>query len=303
MTLSAGFHLFLTNFGAIAGASVVLWMLAGLGAIAIWSSSQSRGSTLFLVGLLSASILAMAPGFYFRPHYFILVLPPVALLAGSALGWLNKFLTTEGMPVASISLPILLLIVALGSATLQQKFFLFELKPEEVSRVVYGEAAFPESIDVAAYIKAHTVESDRIAVLGSEPQIYFYSDRLSASGHIYMYGLMEPQSYAKQMQQEMIDEVENATPKFVVQVFAPGSWLARPNSPQFVFQWMKGFVKEKYDLVGVAEIVSSDTTKYYWDKEAAAYSRRSRDVTDAFREFPTVLVFRRKGTGGSTPSG
>jgi hypothetical protein len=63
---------------------------------------------------------------------------------------------------------------------------------------------------------------------------------------------------------------------------------------------MKGFVKEKYYLVGVAEIVSFDTTRYYWDKEAPAYSRRSGDVGDALRQFPTVLVFRRKEAAGST---
>jgi hypothetical protein len=115
-----------------------------------------------------------------------------------------------------------------------------------------------------------------------------------------MYGLMESHSYAEQMQQEMIDEVEAAKPKFVVQVFAPGSWVARPNSPQLVFQWMKGFVKEKYDLVGVADIISVNTTSYYWDKEAAAYSRRARDVGDAMQQSPKVLVFRRKETALST---
>ena len=303
LPLSIGAHIFYTQVLTIVGASVVLWMLAALGAIAIWSSSQPRGSAPFLVGLFSTSFLAMVPGFYFRPHYFILVLPAVALLIGSALDWLKRFLMSNRMPAASIILPLSLFIIALGSAAFQQKFFLFKIGPSEVSRVVYGAAAFPESIEVAAYIKAHTEESDRVAVLGSEPQIYFYSNRLSATGHIYMYGLMEPHSYAEQMQQEMINEVEAAGPKFVVQVFAPGSWVARANSPQLVFQWMKEFVKEKYNLVGVAEIVSFDTTRYYWDKEAAAYARRSRDVTDPFREFPTVLVFRRKETAGSAPAG
>jgi hypothetical protein len=154
-------------------------------------------------------------------------------------------------------------------------------------------------VQVAEYIKSHTEPTDRIAVLGSEPQIYFYSDRLSATGYIYMYGLMESHSYAVQMQQEMINEVEATKPKFVVQVFAPGSWVAKSTSPQLVFQWMKGFVKSNFDLVGVAEIVSSDTTTYYWDNDATAYAKRSRDVSDPLRQFPTVLVFRRKEAGAA----
>lgn len=294
LPLSTGIQILYEKVVAIGGASIALWLLAGLGAIVIWRRGQPRSSALFLVGLLSASFLAMVPGFYFRPHYFILILPAVALLIGSALGWLKEFLMSKRMPIASVSLPIALFIIAVGIATVQQRVFLFEVRPQDVSRMIYWLAAFPESIEVAAYIKAHSEDSDRIAVLGSEPQIYFYSNRLSATGHIYMYGLMESHSYAEQMQQEMINEVEAAKPKFVVQVFAPGSWVARPYSPQLVFQWMKGFVKEKYDLVGVAEIASVDTTRYYWDKEAAAFARRSRDVSDAMRQSPAVLVYRRK---------
>ena len=54
--------------------------------------------------------------------------------------------------------------------------------------------------------------------LGSEPEIYFYSHRHSATGYIYTYGLMEPQKYAHQMQQEMIHEIERASPKDLMSV-------------------------------------------------------------------------------------
>jgi len=45
-------------------------------------------------------------------------------------------------------------------------------------------------------------------VLGSEPQIYFYSGRRSATGYLYMYSLTEEQKYALRMQKEMIGEIE-----------------------------------------------------------------------------------------------
>ncbi len=303
MPLSTGAHIFWVKVREIAGPSIALWLLAGAGLVAIWSRAQPRESRPLLVGLLLASFLAMVPGLYFRPHYFVLILPAVALLISSALSWLNKLFSNRRMTTASVVLPLSVFIIAIGSAAYQQEFFLFEMRPEQASRVIYNAAAFPESIPVAEYIKSHTDQSDRIAVLGSEPQIYFYSDRLSATGYIYMYGLMESHSYAEQMQQEMINEIETTKPKYVVQVFAPGSWVARPFSPQLVFQWMKGFVKDNFDLVGVAEIVSLDTTKYYWDKEATAYARRSRDITEPLRQFPTVLVFRRKDAAAVAPAG
>jgi Dolichyl-phosphate-mannose-protein mannosyltransferase len=294
MPLSTGARIFVDKVREIAGGSIALWLLAGTGLIVVWTRTQSRESRPFLVGLLLASFLAMVPGLYFRPHYFVLILPAVALLISSALSWMSAFLSKKRMHAASVVLPVSLFVIAIGSAAYQQSFFLFDVSPEQASRVVYGASAFPESVPVAEYIKSHSEPADQVAVLGSEPQIYFYSDRLSATGYIYMYGLMESHSYAEQMQQEMINEIEATRPKFVVQVFAPGSWVVRPFSAQLVFQWMKGFVKDNFDLVGVAEIVSSDKTNYYWDREAAAYARRSRDISDPLRQFPTVFVFRRK---------
>src|SRR5207237_4867907 len=43
-----------------------------------------RTRAVFLTTFAFFSILAVCPGFYFRPHYFILVLPAVSLLAGLA---------------------------------------------------------------------------------------------------------------------------------------------------------------------------------------------------------------------------
>ena len=67
-------------------------------------------------------------------------------------------------------------------------------------------------------------------MLGSEPEIYFYSHRHSATGYIYTYALMEPQKYAQQMQQEMIREIERARPKYLISVAMNYSWLRRPDS-------------------------------------------------------------------------
>jgi hypothetical protein len=53
-------------------------------------------------------------------------------------------------------------------------------------------------------------------VIGSEPEIYFYAYRRSASGYIYMYYLTEPQRFATQMLDEMIREIEQAKPEYIL---------------------------------------------------------------------------------------
>jgi hypothetical protein len=102
-------------------------------------------------------------------------------------------------------------------------------------------------------------------VLGSEPQIYFYSDRHSATGYIYTYGLMEPQKFASQMQQEMIREIERARPKFLVSVVMSDSWLQRPESERLIFTWANEYAAQNYTVAGFVNLVAPDKTDYYFD--------------------------------------
>jgi hypothetical protein len=101
-------------------------------------------------------------------------------------------------------------------------------------------------------------------VLGSEPQIYFYSNRHSATGYIYTYGLMEAQSYAAQMQQEMIREIERAHPKFLIFVVMPDSWLQRLESERMIFTWANEYTAQNYIVAGFVNMVAPDRTDYYF---------------------------------------
>jgi len=152
---------------------------------------------------------------------------------------------------------------------------------------MYGPHPFPESVEISKYIRNHSKEGDKIAILGSEPQIYFYSGRHSATGHIYTYALMEDQKYALQMQKEMIEEIEKALPEFLVFVNISTSWLVRPKSETYIFKWFEEYSKKNLNLVGVIDILSEIQTGYRWDSEATNYSPRS----------PYFLyVYKRKNT-------
>jgi hypothetical protein len=146
----------------------------------------------------------------------------------------------------------------------ERKFF-FEASPIEASRMIYPESPFPESIRIAEYLREHTNRNDTIAVLGSEPQIYFYSDRHSATGYIYTYGLMEAQKYASQMQQEMIRDIERARPKYLISVVMPDSWLQRPESERSIFSWANEYAAQNYTVAGFVNIMASGETDYYFD--------------------------------------
>src|SRR5260370_9399104 len=93
-----------------------------------------------------------------------------------------------------------------------------------------------------------------MGVLGYEPEIYFYAQRRSATGYIYTYSLMEPQPYARQMQLEMISEIETAGPKFLVLVVISKSWLARRDSYQNLFRWTDTYFDATSEEVGLVNI-------------------------------------------------
>ena len=93
-----------------------------------------------------------------------------------------------------IALVLVATVAVIGPAFVLRDFYL-RANPVQICRSMYGENPFPESMELAEYIKNHTTKDDKIAVIGSEPQICFYANRKSATGYIYAYGLMEPQEY------------------------------------------------------------------------------------------------------------
>ena len=102
---------------------------------------------------------------------------------------------------------------------------------------MYGGNPFVESVEIGQYIREHSAPDARIAVFGSEPQIYFYAHRRSASGFIYMYDLVQLNHYAGQFQREMIAEIEAARPQFLVMVMRFHSWLIRPGADKTLNDW------------------------------------------------------------------
>jgi Dolichyl-phosphate-mannose-protein mannosyltransferase len=259
----------------VPGPAVWLWALAAIGLIFLWWDKSIREKAAFVTGFLIFSFLAVIPGFYFREHYFIVLLPAVALLTGAAVSFGRNLLQRiRALPAVQLWLPVALFLSAFGYSIIQQKEFLFELSPEMACRTRYPGNPFSESIEIAKYIKANSAPSDRIAVIGSEPQIYFYSDRRSATGYIYTYGLMEEQKYALNMQQEMISQIEAVRPKYLVYVDVGASWIRRSNSSMLMFQWYAQY-RQNYDLVGIADILSKDETVYRWGDDAKNYVPRS----------------------------
>ena len=281
VSIADGLRIFANNLPNAVGTAWPIWGIAASGLVMCMVNRTLRTRAVFLTTFAFFSILAVCPGFYFRPHYFILVLPAVSLLAGLAVA---AALDTIRFGAQNFRFVVLLLFgFALAWPMWAEADFFFERPLAEANRMVNGTNPFLESIKIGEYIRAQSSVSDTIAVLGSEPQIYFYSRRHSATGYIYTYGLMEPQPYAHQMQQEMMREIETAHPKFLVMVVVNKSWLAGRDSDQSILRWADAYCDANYEEVGLINI-SDRGTDYY-------LSGRPPNVTPTADH---ILIYRRK---------
>ena len=257
------------QFSSLRETQPLLWLFAGVGAIFLCGKFGRGADRSFIFGYLAFSLLSICPGFVFRNHYFVLLLPALSLLAGAVPYATGRLLLLRHAGSYWSILPVLVWMAAASAGMYQERDYLFTLSPPEASRKIYGANPFPEAPQVADYLKRHTAPGDQIAVLGSEPQILFYADRISATGYIYMYGLMEDQPYAERMQMRMIEEIEQARPKYIVYANVAVSWLVRGTSKQNVIVWGDGYLHNLYDLTGVVRLFEYSPAVYYWDADAA----------------------------------
>jgi hypothetical protein len=277
-----GYGLFLLRWNAalVVKPAFWIWAIAGVGLSALLWNRKARAHRWFLLGFLLFSFLAVCPGFYFRQHYFILMLPAIALLAGVAVRAARQGLL-EGRRRAWSFVPVLVFLIAFADSIFLQREYFFATDPLTACQTVYAGNPFPEAVQVGDYLKSHSVPGARIAVVGSEPEIYFYAHRHSATGYIYTYGLMERQTFALEMQQEMIAEIEAVRPEFVVFVNVPASFGRLPGSETLIFSWANAYLPGQYEKIGVVDM--NQPTEYIWGGAAQAYQPRSRSFIDVFK--------------------
>ena len=264
------------NFQALSQANMSIWLLSLAGVLLLLVTRWPARVRIGLCAFLAASMLAVTPGFYFRQHYFILLMPAAALFCGVAVhsiaGLFNRFSSHRVARVAAASA----FLVPAGLYASHEWNYFVSISPTQLSRSMYGGNPFVESPEIAKYLQAHTDPTDTIGVLGSEPQLLFYANRKSATGYVYTYALMEQHRYSARMQEEMIAEITAAQPKYLVFVAVTSSWLTR-DPEERILMWSDTYMRNCYSLVGIADIAET-RTEFRWDDQVVGYRPKSPNV-------------------------
>jgi hypothetical protein len=254
----------------------VIWEIVTLGLTApLWSRyAWAHGG--FVASFFLFSGLAVCPGLYFRPHYFVLVLPAAALCTGIGLAAVRQSLPERRFGALVGWLPVLYFAVVFGISVRGQYKTYFRLDPVALNRKIFDRDPFLEAVGVGSYIKAHSAEQDTIGMFGSEPEICFYAARHCASSYLYTYPLMEKQKYAEQMRQDMMQQVQDARPRFLVYADVARSWgtpaVLEENRAFLGMAW--GFAHRDYELVEQVA-VGGDAGQLWGDRAYLYVFRRT----------------------------
>jgi hypothetical protein len=196
---------------------------------------------LFLVSLLTVFTSPMG-------HYYLLLAPFLILIIAAAFSGLwprLKNIEPEWKEVVFAVFIVLILSVSFTSIGEQ-----FSMKPDELSVWIYGNnVPFVESKIMAEKIKETTKPDDKIFVAGSEPQIYYLSQRKSVSKFDITYPFIINTPRRLEYQKEAITDLENNQPAAVVYSLKKDSGLWDKDSPRDFINYLNEALVN-YRLVG-----------------------------------------------------
>lgn len=158
-----------------------LWMSVppaakALGLLALLAAIGWRRAPLIARLWLGAACLGVLGGGNFHPHYYLQLVPPLAVLGAVGVRTLWYSWARPGLGVAfagAAASLALALPVALASPTKQAK----EIWPHDPHLVHDGA--------LAAYVRAHTLPHQRVLALWADADLYYLSDRTPATRYLW----------------------------------------------------------------------------------------------------------------------
>jgi len=264
------------------GIWAVFWPLV---ALSVWGligilSQRSMDRKVFVIGLLIASAIAITVGLNFYAHYFILATPVIAILVAAGCDSLLFFQQGRGKGTDSIYPGFIVLFVAIILVVNCEKTYLFEMDGSAVSHASYGANPFPEAMEIGKFLEQNTTANDKILVLGSEPEIYFYANRKSVTGFVYMYEIYKHHPYAHHFQEQLAAEIDSSNPKYIVMANLDASWFSgfTDRSDTFLFNWAARYEQRHYSSVSTIDLLWPRPDMYCTDGPQAPCVPLTKDL-------------------------
>ncbi|MFW0837902.1 MAG: ArnT family glycosyltransferase [Candidatus Komeilibacteria bacterium] len=206
-------------------------------------------------------------------HYYLLLMPWWCLLTVATLRTMItklKINQAEWLRITYTAATSIVIIIIIWPFT--QQYF---LSPRDLSDWIYGNNnPFVAARLIAPRIQSITKPDDKIFVAGSEPEIYYYSQRISASRFDITYPLNINTPVRDQYQQQAITDLQNNPPAAIVIVTSSLSNLWDQKSPRYFIDYLNLTIQDNYQLIGA--YVNTNQGIKWFDKNAEVdWSRAS----------------------------
>ncbi|MFN5183451.1 MAG: ArnT family glycosyltransferase [Bacteroidota bacterium] len=255
----------------------IIWYISLGGFIMAFNTKYNKYYNILQIVLFLFSFIMIFPGFYFYGHYYLLIIPAVSIMGGNFIDKIVKFLNNKKRKFTLATVIVIFFIfIILHFNKLKAYYF----KPDyyKVLRSTYGINPFPEAMEIGNWLNKNLKKNENFALIGSEPELYLYTDRLSLSRHAYFTAVVIDVPEHKNWQREFTTAIEKNNPKFFVYFNNPLSLLVQPNTDKHVFIWAKKYISSNYNLVGLVDMVSPNKTNYVWKENLQSYVARSSNL-------------------------
>jgi hypothetical protein len=251
-------------------------------------------------------LLSTAIGWHFRRQYFQLLIVPQALLIAWGLQYFYRALAgKERLAVNSYRVLVFIMVLYPFVNMMKQYYF---ITPNMISRKLYGPQVFSIARPIGEYIGSQTTPEDKIYILGSEPEVYFYSQRFLVGKHITAYTLTYDYGDPIARQKEVVQALKTELPLYIIKINQESSLYDYPavHKKNVIFNEVFDLVNDKYTLVGFGFINYQKELLAFGRQQVAAYVPGTKTLPEelaylykSFGDYyPAVLIFRLKKPRG-----
>jgi len=224
------FTIFLGSLKSVLSENSLLWLLALAGIAWRWEKSEESRNGGFhyapqlwqktASGLMAIwplfSMVGIALGGRFFGHYYIQIIPPLAVLGGLGLRSLTRKIRTQG--VEFFRRPTVIVLTGVFACSL----FLFVVTDApfylkydviQISHRQYDSPVFAVTRFIGKYLRDHTQKDDFVYVWAVNPEINFYALRKSPSPILVHHNLHH---FTWDPYEEVIQSLHRAPPRYIV---------------------------------------------------------------------------------------
>ena len=232
---------FQQTISALRPSQITVWIFAGASLFMLRPIGGWKW-LLFVMGWLMTSLIGTAASGYFFPHYFQQLLPALALaalLGGERisqlpwLGWAPLALRRSAFA--------LILVIPFGTVFYP---FLFKYTPAEAVQKIYPGNYFELMPELGARLAQATRPEDKVFIFGTEPELLFYAQRVSATRYIFLFPLYGPYPDALAKQRGTVEEISRTRPAAIF--YSPNVLFRSPNSELYLTRWTQDYIRQNY---------------------------------------------------------